>query len=54
MLPQALSLDLFGTIVFFDLDRLPRRLVAGEPKIVTVAGVDELLAAVTPDTTRGS
>jgi putative hydrolase of the HAD superfamily len=50
MLPEALSLDLFGTIVFFDLDRLPRRLVAGERKIVTVAGVDALLATVTPDT----
>lgn len=51
MLPQALSLDLFGTIVFFDVDRLPRRMVAGERKIVTVAGLDELLAAAAPETT---
>lgn len=51
MLPQALSLDLFGTIVFFDVDRLPRRLVAGEQKIVTVSGVDDLLAVAAPDTT---
>jgi putative hydrolase of the HAD superfamily len=51
MQPRALSLDLFGTIVFFDIDRLPRRLVAGESKIVTVAGIDELLATATPHAT---
>jgi len=48
MRPHALSLDLFGTIVFFDVDRLPRRRIAGESKIVTVDGIDELLAATVP------
>jgi len=51
MRPDALSLDLFGTIVFFDIDRLPRRIVAGEQKIVTVAGIDELLANAAPEST---
>ena len=50
MRPHALSLDLFGTIVFFDVGRLPRRLVGGEEKVVTVAGIDDLLAAVAPAT----
>jgi len=49
--PNALSLDLFGTIVFFDIERLPRRLVGNEPKIVTVAGIDDLLADFAPGTT---
>lgn len=51
MHPRALSLDLFGTIVFFDAERLPRRTIAGESKILTVWGIDELLAAAAPGTT---
>jgi FMN phosphatase YigB (HAD superfamily) len=54
MRPDALSLDLFGTIVFFDIDRLPRRAVAGEEKIVTVAGIEDLLATAAPGATLES
>ena len=46
--PKALCLDLFGTIVFFDASRLPRRDVDGVARVVTVPGVDELLARVAP------
>lgn len=49
--PDALSLDLFGTIVFFDIERLPRRVVGNELKIITVAGIDDLLADYAPGTT---
>lgn len=49
--PKALSLDLFGTIVFFDIERLPRRLVGNELKIVTVAGIEDLLTTFAPGTT---
>jgi putative hydrolase of the HAD superfamily len=42
---------LFGTIVFFDPDRLPRRSIAGMDRVVTVTGIDELLAAVAPGVT---
>jgi len=48
---EALSLDLFGTIVFFDLARLPRRIVAGESKIVTVADIEDLLTRSAPGVT---
>lgn len=51
MRPRALSLDLFGTIVFFDVERLPRRLIAGSEKIVTIAGIDDLLRDVAPAVT---
>jgi HAD superfamily hydrolase (TIGR01549 family) len=54
MRPHALCLDLFGTIVFFDISRLPRRLVAAEHKVVTVTGIDELLATVAPRATTSS
>jgi HAD superfamily hydrolase (TIGR01549 family) len=39
---------LFGTIVFFDASRLPRRDLDGVARVVTVDGVDELLATVAP------
>jgi HAD superfamily hydrolase (TIGR01549 family) len=48
---DALCLDLFGTIVFFDLERLPRRIVAGEQKIVTIADLEECLARSAPGVT---
>ncbi len=47
--PKALCLDLFGTIVFFDASRLPTRLVGDELRVVTIDGVEELLASVTPN-----
>jgi FMN phosphatase YigB (HAD superfamily) len=51
MRPHALCLDFFGTIVFFDIARLPRRIVAGEQKVVTVADVGALLARAAPEAT---
>jgi len=51
MRPQALSLDLFGTIVFFDTTRLPRRIVGVEEKIVTIGDLDTMLTAAAPDVT---
>jgi FMN phosphatase YigB (HAD superfamily) len=42
--PGAVFLDLFGTIVFFDASRLPRREVAGKDTILTIADIEELLA----------
>lgn len=44
MEPRALSLDLFGTIVFFDGSRLPRLVVGGRERIVTIGSLEEILA----------
>lgn len=46
--PGAVFLDLFGTIVFFDASRLPRREVAGKDTIMTIADIDELLVELDP------
>jgi putative hydrolase of the HAD superfamily len=46
-----LSLDLFGTIVFFDPERVPRRKVGDEDRVVTVAGIETLLSSVAPEVT---
>jgi putative hydrolase of the HAD superfamily len=42
--PAAIFLDLFGTIVFFDASRLPRREIAGKDTIMTIPDIDDLLA----------
>jgi HAD superfamily hydrolase (TIGR01549 family) len=40
---RALSLDLFGTIVFFDDQRLPRRVYEGREYVVTIPALEDLL-----------
>lgn len=41
--PQSIIFDLFGTLVDVDWKALPRRLVGGRNRVVTVDGIDELL-----------
>ena len=42
--PRCIFLDLFGTVVFFEADRLPRREVAGREIVMTIDDMDEVLA----------
>jgi putative hydrolase of the HAD superfamily len=42
--PRCIFLDLFGTVVFFEADRFPRREVAGREIIMTIEDIDEVLA----------
>jgi FMN phosphatase YigB (HAD superfamily) len=48
--PKAICLDLFGTIVFFDSNRLPRQIVEGQSRVTTMPGVENILAEVAPRT----
>jgi putative hydrolase of the HAD superfamily len=48
--PKAICLDLFGTIVFFDSSRLPRQVVQGQSRVVTMPGIENVLAEVAPQT----
>ncbi len=46
--PRAILFDLFGTLVFIDAERLPRDRVGESERIVTIPGLNELLAELTP------
>ncbi len=46
---EAVLFDFFGTLVSIDTDRLPRRRIGGHEYIVTIHGLDELLAEVCPN-----
>jgi FMN phosphatase YigB (HAD superfamily) len=42
--PRCILLDLFGTVVFFEKDRLPRREVSGRDIVMTIGDNDEVLS----------
>ncbi|HYB97762.1 MAG TPA: HAD family hydrolase [Candidatus Limnocylindrales bacterium] len=46
--PDAILFDLFGTLVFFDDDRLPRMEVGGRSVVMTVRSMPELLRRACP------
>lgn len=49
--PRALSLDFFGTIVFFDASRLPKREINGREVVATIPDLDAHLRPLTPKAT---
>jgi HAD superfamily hydrolase (TIGR01549 family) len=52
--PAAISLDLFGTLVFIDGGALPRVSIGGRERPMTINGLDELLAELSPAVTPAS
>ncbi len=46
--PEAIVFDLFGTLVFFDDKRLPRVQVDGRSVVMTVPGLQRILAEYAP------
>ncbi|MFP6626641.1 MAG: HAD family hydrolase [Deltaproteobacteria bacterium] len=46
--PAALFLDMFGTLVLMEPERLPHRLVGGEQRPATIEGVEQLLSTLRP------
>ena len=46
--PRGLLFDLFGTLVFFDAQRLPRRIIGGVERPATIWDADELLGRLDP------
>ncbi|MBI5503875.1 MAG: HAD family hydrolase [Deltaproteobacteria bacterium] len=46
--PDAIVFDLFGTLVFFDDERLPRALVDGRSVVMTVTDLPRILAEYAP------
>jgi HAD superfamily hydrolase (TIGR01549 family) len=50
--PPGILFDLFGTLVAFDASRLPRVVVGGSARIVTIDGLEDLLAQLSRQVSR--